>query len=625
MTIKPEIITKKTNKVPTYESKLANDIVEIIQSRTLNSDTARGIDSNLYVYVAIDVITRDKMSPLFSELKPKMYFAKDESLTTASEVNTFADVLKRAVLRHVDVPSEIKACHIYVSLTKKEQADLWVNPSEASASEQEHPKFVAVEPIFALDEVVMNDDEREAIMRAITLVKERELVFDKWNFKKIDKHTKSILCFHGAPGTGKTMAAHGVANYLGKKILIGSYAQIESEFVGVGAKNLKAFFECASEQDAVLFIDEADTFLSKRLPSSNESAKHYNSMSNELYQLIESFNGCIIFASNHITDFDPAVISRIIEPVEFKLPDESTRKQILNNMMQEEFPIEDGKNDELLSLLAEQTEGFSGRDLRKALLIANASAAYKLKVVKGLEDEQIVIPKQLLLDSFTEVKKAKDTLDSAMGKDTTSNLLSAYVYKKQSETRYLQMAAHTLLADGIVDTKEKALFEELSSMIQITVPLVKEELPSVEDICKEATSKEERIRLLDVVIRMSVCDHKIHKTEDHLIIKVADLIGFKNSEMPSVLQYSQNLKRSYEEWAQITNLLGMSDEDILDELKNEYTEGAAYFHLAKMYQTGISPFSNISINVEKAKKYFVKAQELGFNKKQKEICLKSLK
>lgn len=613
MIVKPEIITKDPNQIPAYENKLANDIVEIIKSRTLNSDTARSIDSDLYVYIAIDVIDIEKMSPIFTELKPKMYFAKDESLSAQLEVNTFADVLKRAVMAHVEIPSEVRNCHVFVSLAKKSQADLWASPS--NTPEQERPKFTAVDPIFTLDEVVMNDDEREAIMRAVTLVKERELVFNKWNFKKVDKHTKSILCFHGAPGTGKTMAAHGVAHYLGRKILIGSYAQIESEFVGVGAKNLKAFFECAAEQDAVLFIDEADTFLSKRLPSSNESAKHYNSMSNELYQLIESFDGCIIFASNHITDFDPAVISRIIEPVEFKLPDAPTRKKILSNLMQEELPVEDGKTDELLSLLAEQTDGFSGRDLRKALLIANASAAYKLKVVEGLDDEHIVIPKQLLLDSFAEVRKAKDALDSAMGKDSTSDLLSEYINKKQSETRYLQMAAHTLLADGVVDAKEKALFDELSSMMQVTVPLDSSELPTVEELCKEATSKEERIRLLDVVVRMSACDYKIHESEEALIVKVADLIGISSSDIPSVLQYTQNLMNSYEEWTHVTDLLGMSDEDMLDELKTEYTPGAAYYHLAKMYQTGTSPFGEVIVDEEKATKYFAKAQELGFSKK----------
>lgn len=614
MTIKPEFITKDPNQMPAYERKLADDIVQIIQNRTLNSDTARGIDSDLYIYIAIDIVSVDKMSHLFKEIKSKMYFAKDESLSSNTEVSVFADVLKRAITVHVAPPSEIKTCHIYVSLDKKTQSEMWES-SSSNSSEQDRPKFVAEEPIFTLDEVVMNDDERDAIMRAVTLVRERELVFEKWNFKKVDKHTKSILCFHGAPGTGKTMAAHGVAHYLGRKILIGSYAQIESEFVGVGAKNLKAFFECAAEQDAVLFIDEADTFLSKRLPSSNESAKHYNSMSNELYQLIESFDGCIIFASNHITDFDPAVISRIIEPVEFKLPDETTRKQILFNLMQDEFPIEGGKTVDLLSLLAEQTEGFSGRDLRKALLIANASAAYKLKVVDGLSDDQIVIPKQLLLDSFAEVKRAKDALDSAMGKDTTYDLLSDYVKKKQSETRYMQMAAHTLIADGVVDAKEKALFDELSSMMQVTVPLDLEELPPVEEICKEATTKEERTRLLDVVIRMSACDHKIHESEETLIVKVADLVGISRSDIPSVLQYSQNLMKSYEEWTRITDLLGMSDEDILDELKAEYTPGAAFYHLAKMYQTGTSPYGEIIVDKDKATKYFGKAQELGFNKK----------
>ena len=610
MIIKPEILTKDPQQIPAHERKLADDIVGIIENRTLNSDTARGIDAELYVYIAIDVISKENMSSLFTELKPNVYFAKDDSLSALYEVRTFTDVLKRAILRHVEVPSEIKTCHIYVSLVKKSQRDLWA--TQDNTSEQEKPKFVAVDPIFTLDEVVMNDEERKAIMRAVTLVKERELVFEKWNFKKVDKHTKSILCFHGAPGTGKTMAAHGVAHYLGRKILIGSYAQIESEFVGVGAKNLKAFFECAAEQEAVLFIDEADTFLSKRLPSSNESAKHYNSMSNELYQLIESFDGCIIFASNHITDFDPAVISRIIEPVEFKLPDELTRKQILMNLVQDEFPIEGGKTDELLSILAEQTEGYSGRDIRKALLIAHASAAYQLKIVDGLEDEQIVIPKQLLIDSFNEVRKAKDALDSAMGKDPTSDLLLDFVNKKKSETRYMQMAAHTLLADGVVDAKEKALFDELSTTMQVTIPLKKEELPSVEELCKEATSKEERLRLLDVTVRMAACDHQIPESEEELIKKVADLIGI--SDIPAVLQYAQGLSKSYESWTRISELLGMSDEDILAKLQDEYTPGAAYFHLAELYQSGSNLFDGIAVNEEKATKYFNKAIELGFKK-----------
>lgn len=56
-------------------------------------------------------------------------------------------------------------------------------------------------------------------------------------------------------------------------------------------------------------------------------------MSNELYTLIENFNGCIVFASNHIKDFDPAVISRIIEPIEFKLPNDDARKLIISKML----------------------------------------------------------------------------------------------------------------------------------------------------------------------------------------------------------------------------------------------------------------------------------------------------
>ncbi|MBR1550222.1 MAG: AAA family ATPase [Bacteroidales bacterium] len=612
MTINPEIITQKPEQIPAYEQKLADDILKIIQNRADNSETARKNSSNLYVYIAIDAISSEKKSALFMELKPGLFFAKDNSFSLKTEENILVDVLKRAIQMHVDIPREVKTCLVYLSLEERDQSVLWGSADKETGNDT--VKFEAEEPLYSLDEVVMNDDERDAIMRAVTLVKEKELIFKRWNFSKVDKHTKSILCFHGAPGTGKTMAAHGVARFLGKKILVGSYAQIESEFVGVGAKNLKAFFECARVQDAVLFIDEADTFLSKRLPSSNESAKHYNSMSNELYQLIEGFDGCIIFASNHIKDFDPAVISRIIEPVEFKLPDQPTRKRILSNLWQEEFPVEGGKSEELLTLLSERTEGFSGRDIRKALLIANANAAYRMKVVGGMNDSDIVVPKDILLDSFAEVREAKDALDAAMGKNTTSDLLSSFIDKKQKETRYLQMAAHALLADRRIDSRERSLYDELSSITGVTVPLVEEELPAVEELCKGATSKEERSRLLDVVVRMSAYDLNIHDLEESLIVRAAELLGVGPEKKETLLRYAQSLRDLSQEWEDITGTMGMTDEDILASLQEEYTKGAAYYHLGEMYESGSSDFGGIQRDETKAKQYYAEAERCGFAK-----------
>lgn len=606
MKIIPEIIVTNPNAIPKGFHDLSNNILAIVQQRVLvDSKTYNKIDANLYIYIGINVNMNNE---LFTSVNEKFYYGFDDSLRLTSETVNLNTTIRQALKNRITATGEVKQYFVYLSLSPIDKKKL----IGESNKKEESIVYHSVDPIFTLDEVVMNQDERDAIMRAISLVKERDLVYNKWGFSKVDKYTKSILCFHGVPGTGKTMAAHGVAQYLGKKILIGSYAQIESEFVGVGAKNLKAFFECAKEQDSVLFIDEADTFLSKRLPSSNDSAKHYNSMSNELYQLVESFDGCIIFASNHIKDFDPAIISRIIEPIEFKLPDLIARKQIIKNLLQEEFPIEGGKTEDLVTELAELTEGFSGRDIRKALLICNADAAYKFKVKSSIDSDSIIIPISMIKDCFDSVRKAKNKLDAALGNKVTNNLLADFTEDNKRKTRYMQMAAHTLLVDDIIEPREKMLFDSLSKTMGVKVPLEKESLPTIEEICFNVSSIEEKLQIIDVVTRMAACDESIPENEMNFVIKVVNLLGIGSDYNKTVIEYTQGLSNSYKQMSQLKGKLGKSDEDILFELRKEYSEGAAYYHLAEMYIEGSTFMGGIEKNPSKADYYFDKAKQSGY-------------
>lgn len=609
MKITPEVIVKNPDEISQGFQDFANSILMLIQKRVLeNSKIHKEIEANLYVYIGLNVSIN---SELLTPTNDNFYYGADDSMRIIPATDSLISTIQNALKNHVKVIDEIKKYFVFLSLSPIDKKNL---TSESGKNEQSI-MYHSTDPVFTLDEVVMNQDERNSIMRAISLVKEKDLIYNKWNFKQVDKHTKSILCFHGVPGTGKTMAAHGVASYLGKKILIGSYAQIESEFVGVGAKNLKAFFECAAQQDAVLFIDEADTFLSKRLPSSNDSAKHYNSMSNELYQLVENFDGCIIFASNHIKDFDPAIISRIIEPIEFKLPDYDARKQIINNLFQNQFPVEGGKTETLINELANLTDGFSGRDIRKALLICNADAAYKMKISAGLNDENIKVPVSLILDCFESVKASKNKLDIALGKKTTSNLISEFSEEKNKKTRYMQMAAYTLLADGVVDRKEQLLFDSLSKTMGVKVPLDAESLPAIEEICSQASSKEERLQILDVVTRMAACDERVPETEKAFIKKVINCLGINDINSSAVIEYTEALSVSYQQMAKFSDMLDNSDLDLLSELKKEYTEGAAYYHLAEMFRDGSDFMGGIEKCQSKADYYFKLAKESGYEQR----------
>jgi SpoVK/Ycf46/Vps4 family AAA+-type ATPase len=67
------------------------------------------------------------------------------------------------------------------------------------------------------------------------------------------------------------MAAHAIAEQLGRQILTVDYSQIESKYVGETSKNLVAMFNYAKESKSVIFFDEADALLSKRVTDMSSS------------------------------------------------------------------------------------------------------------------------------------------------------------------------------------------------------------------------------------------------------------------------------------------------------------------------------------------------------------------
>ena len=548
MEIKSTTILNSTGIQDSIYESFLTPINKLMESR-LKESRLKSRGGTLYVYIHpncdIEVIEGKKKK----KLSEKLSAWTNENVVNELDVQAFVTTLYGAFQKHIVVPDELTSALVCFSLSP-----MTFDSNTTQDSAQKPKNFVAVQPKFTLDEVVMTDAERHAVMRAITVVKEQDLIYKKWNFASVDKSTKSIICFHGKPGTGKTMCAQAVAHSLGKKILIGSYSQIESELVGVGCKNLKAFFEAAQEQDAVLFIDEADTFLSRRLPSSDSagSSKHYNSMSNELFQLLEDYNGCVIFASNHITDFDPAVISRIIEPIEFGLPDKAARIKILKKLIPVGLPLQDFGDNEY-EKLAESIDGFSGRDIRKAVLICNADAAYKYKVKGGMKDDDIIITSADVIQSFEEVKKAKTKLENAIrGKEIDPKFAQELLDKKRKDTRLVQMMAHAIWADDCIKDKERKAFKEFCSTIGVTVDLDnKSDTPPVKEICSQVKNYAEKIQILNMSGQLLTNDGELNPPEITYISMIYDLLGFPSNKLETYISYLNNTANNFSIWVHL--------------------------------------------------------------------------
>ena len=232
--------------------------------------------------------------------------------------------------------------------------------------------FIPEEPRWSLDEIILPDDVKNQILDVATYADNSHRVFELWGFKKTHKFSRRIgINLYGEPGTGKTMAAHAIAKYLGRKILIINYADIESKYVGETPKNIRKAFEAAKNSNSILFFDEADAILSKRVTNMTQAVDvSVNQTRSVMLMLMNEFQDFIIFATNFIENFDSAFMRRISIHVKFILPDEECRKKLWRMYTPPEVP-----NNLDFDELAKKFDGISGSDISNAMLNAAFKAA----------------------------------------------------------------------------------------------------------------------------------------------------------------------------------------------------------------------------------------------------------
>jgi SpoVK/Ycf46/Vps4 family AAA+-type ATPase len=140
------------------------------------------------------------------------------------------------------------------------------------------------------------------------------------------------LCFHGAPGTGKTALAEHMAQALGRPLMIRQTSDIASKFVGETEQNMARMFEEATSEGALLLLDEADSFLrSRRLAERNYEITEVN----EMLQGMERFAGIFVCTTNLFDELDEAALRRFTFKIRFHpLTAEQRRRMFVAEALQ---------------------------------------------------------------------------------------------------------------------------------------------------------------------------------------------------------------------------------------------------------------------------------------------------
>lgn len=404
-----------------------------------------------------------------------------------------------------------------------------ISKSSMPLTSEQKTMFLTETPKFRLEDVILSDDTREKIMEAIATIESFDMVYNQWNFKSKEPSAKTNICFFGVPGTGKTMCAHAVANSLNKKILIASYADIQSEYVGVGPKNLKQLFQQAESENALLFFDEADSFLRKRTSDTSSSASmHYNSMTNEMMKHLEDFNGVVIFATNLTENTDEAFKTRLSFSIEFKAPDETCRAQIIEKMIPVEVPFVEKLSSEDYIDLSKCCEGFVGRDIRNAV---------KTTLSVGAQKQEYPFTKEYFIAGLKNYKENKSSFDKSMTK-TKKNTNPMDIYTTNG-------CIHTLLTyaawvDGPENELEAEYLRLYSNQLNRNKLVINKltDLPELEEICLEV--KDDGLKIKTVLLLVDFMAQTKQSKDNLWIIE----------KMMEQFKFSDELKQMFSEYYQ---------------------------------------------------------------------------
>lgn len=340
-----------------------------------------------------------------------------------------------------DIPNVQEAIHM-ISDAENEEVRRDTSTDEFDYAKKAK-QYKPTAPLYSFDRVILADEIKRKINDAISVLMCEHKVFQEWGLYEIQPHPSTALSFYGPSGTGKTMAAEAVAHKLGKKILKVSYADVESKFHGEGPKMVKAIFLAAENEDAVLFFDEADSLLSKRLTNVTQGSEQaINSMRSQLLTCLEDFHGIVIFATNLVINYDQAFLTRL-SSIEFKKPDAETRKKIWDVHI---WPANDGKEHHLniplaedvdTSILAEKYE-FVGREIRNAVVSACVSTVLSGRDIVTQTDFLTACDK--LVEEQASLASARQTTQKNR---TGEDFLKETMLKKLKGEREDNVSEHT--------------------------------------------------------------------------------------------------------------------------------------------------------------------------------------
>lgn len=130
----------------------------------------------------------------------------------------------------------------------------------------------------------------------------------------LQSYGQGRFCLYGPSGTGKSEFARHMSEILDKPLLVKRASDLLDPYVGVTEKEIKGMFDQAQDEESVLLLDEADSFLQDR---SRARQSWEVTQVNELLTQMERFEGIFICSTNLMDNLDQASLRRFDLKIKF--------------------------------------------------------------------------------------------------------------------------------------------------------------------------------------------------------------------------------------------------------------------------------------------------------------------
>src|SRR3989304_744987 len=242
----------------------------------------------------------------------------------------------------------------------------------------------------------------------LSSIKKRLKTFVEFAFKGIGIN-KNIgvpgILLYGPPGTGKTMLAKALANEGKVNFIALDGPEIFSKWLGESGESERYGFEVAKQlSPAIVFFDQIDAIAPSRgMDSGSRTTERVvNQLLSELDGIQATANILTIGATNRMDLVDPALLryGRLGTHIYIPIPDKYERREILNIFLaNEEFDDVKAKG-EIIDLLAERADGFSGAQLRAICEEAKWMALSE----DGYDKESIRLKSVYIMDALEQLR-----------------------------------------------------------------------------------------------------------------------------------------------------------------------------------------------------------------------------